>query len=270
MGATVCDRFTTIAETGTVATPILTETSGIVASRRHDGVLWAHNDSGGDAAVYALDVDGTELGTWVLDGIGALDWEDISLGPGPDPDIDYLYVADIGDNLGFRPDVTIVRFAEPDPQRSGSVADAVALRVGYPTPGVDAEAMMIDPIDGELLIVTKTDTGRSIVMRAATPTLGSDPIVPMFEIATLDLGTGAFVTGADISPDGTTIVLRGYDEVWMWARTERDIAAAFATAPCMAPSPSEVQGEAIAFTATGTSYLTVSEGSNPTVWLVGP
>ena len=32
----------------------------------------------------------------------------------------------------------------------------------------------------------------------------------------------------------------------------------------------EVQGEALAFTSDGTAYVTISEGSNPTVWRVEP
>ena len=42
---------------------------------------------------------------------------------------------------------------------------------------------------------------------------------------------------------------------------------ALATEPCMAPSPDEVQGEAIAFLSDG-SYNTVSEGSNPDLHIV--
>ena len=91
----------------------------------------------------------------------------------------------------------------------------------------------------------------------------------MSEIAMLDLGAGSFVTAADISPDGTMIALRGYEEVWMWARNDRELSNVFSAEPCSAPSPVEVQGEALTFTADGSEYVTVSEGTNPTVWRVG-
>jgi hypothetical protein len=267
-GSSVCDRFGTIRNAGTVAAADITEASGIVASRTHAGFFWTHNDSGGDPAVYAMDATGAALGTWTLEGRFALDWEDIALGPGPEPGIDYLYVGDIGDNLAFRPDVTVYRFPEPDPTRTGVVTDAVSLRLGYPIPPVDAEAMFVDPIDGDLVIVTKSSTGESVVLQATATSLGSDPIIPLFEIARVELGAGSFVTAADISPDGTMIALRGYDEVWMWARNDRAIAEAFLAAPCTAPATEEVQGEALAFTSDGTAYVTISEGSNPTVWRV--
>ena len=269
-GSSVCERFTIVRDVGAVAASNVTEASGLVASRTHAGVFWTHNDSGGDAAVYAMDDAGSALGVWTLDGTFALDWEDIALGPGPEPGIDYLYVGDIGDNLAFRPDVTVYRFPEPDPTQSGVVADAVSLRLGYPIPPVDAEAMFVDPIDGNLVIVTKSSTGESVVLQASATSLGSDPIIPLLEIARLQLGAGSFVTAADMSPDGTTIALRGYDEVWMWARNDRAIAEAFVAAPCSAPTTEEIQGEALAFTADGTAYVTISEGSNPTVWRVEP
>jgi hypothetical protein len=263
----VCDRFTSITDVGTNGQDALTESSGIVASRSNPGVFWLHNDSGSDATVYAIDSTGVALGTWDLAGTVALDWEDIAIGPGPEPGIDYLYVGDIGDNLAFRPNVTVHRFPEPDPLQSGTVEDVVALRVAYPIPPTDAESMLVDPIEGDLIIVTKTDTGRSIVLHAPAASL-SDPIVGMAEIGTLDLGAGAFVTAADISPDGTMVALRGYEEVWMWARNDRPLDTVFDADPCDAPSPVETQGEAIAFTADGAAYVTVSEGSTAAVWRV--
>jgi hypothetical protein len=269
-GSSVCDRFTTVRDVGTVDAADITEASGIVASRSHPGVYWTHNDSGGDPAVYAFDDTGTTLGVWTLDGRFALDWEDIALGPGPDPGVDYLYVGDIGDNLAFRPDVTVYRFPEPDPTQTGTLTDAVSLRLGYPIPPIDAEAMFVDPIDGNLVIVTKSSTGESIVLQASATSLGSDPIIPLFEIGRVELGAGAFVTAADISPDGTMIALRGYDEVWMWARNDRAVADAFLAEPCRAPATEEIQGEALSFSADGSAYITISEGSNPTVWRVEP
>ena len=78
------------------------------------------------------------------------------------------------------------------------------------------------------------------------------------------------VTAADITADGGIIALRGYEQVWMWLRTESDIGTTFAAGPCSAPYPSERQGEALAFNATGSGYYTVSEGTHSAVNYVGP
>jgi hypothetical protein len=42
---------------------VLPELSGMAASRRHPGVLWAHNDSGNDAEVFAVRETGEVLAT---------------------------------------------------------------------------------------------------------------------------------------------------------------------------------------------------------------
>ena len=82
------------------------------------------------------------------------------------------------------------------------------------------------------------------------------------------LTLGAEVSGADISWDGRTIALRGYDTIWMWRKAAgATVADALSAEPCEAPSPDEVQGEAIAFLPDG-EYQTVSEGAFPDVFLV--
>ncbi|HSF84975.1 MAG TPA: hypothetical protein VLG28_04830 [Acidimicrobiia bacterium] len=270
-GATVCDRFTTITEVGRIGEPALVESSGIAASRTHQGVYWLHNDSGDDASIYAVTADGTALGEWSLEGVIAFDWEDMAIGPGPSRGVDYLYVADIGDNFEFRPEVIVHRLPEPDPRAGGAATDIVSFRLRYPISPTDAEAVVVDPINGDLLIITKSDAGRSIVLRAAgVAAIESDTVLEMTEVATLQLGSGGLATAADLSRDGTMIAVRGYDQVWMWPRSERDLGVAFAEPPCAAPSPVERQGEALAFTADGLGYVTVSEGSGVPLWQVGP
>ena len=54
-------------------------------------VLWAHNDSRGGANVYAINTDGVLVSSWNLEGVIALDWEDIAAGPGPVAGVNYLY-----------------------------------------------------------------------------------------------------------------------------------------------------------------------------------
>src|SRR5688572_25229164 len=67
---------------GTVTDPAIDELSGLARSRSHRGVLWANNDSGDIARVFALATDGADLGTVEVSGAAALlDWEDLALGP---------------------------------------------------------------------------------------------------------------------------------------------------------------------------------------------
>ena len=264
---TTCAFFGQIETLGTVAEPELTETSGIAASRRHDGVIWAHNDSRNDAAVFATGVDGAALGRFDLDGVRQLDWEDMAIGPGPDPAVDYLYIGDIGDNLAFRPEVILLRVAEPDPASGGGTITGVE-RFGlvYPTPGINAEALAVDPITGDVMIVSKDPTGVAVVYWAPAEELTAGGLTALRQIATLDLG--AEVSGADISAAGDMIALRGYREIWVWPRFDLDLGVTLSGTPCQAASPEEVQGEAIAFDPSGLGLYTISEGSGPAVNLV--
>jgi hypothetical protein len=269
----VCDGFGEPVALGTIATAELRETSGIVASRAHRGVLWAHNDSGDAAAVHAVGTDGSDLGRFRLTNALAIDWEDMSLGPGPVPDRDYLYIGDIGDNLLLRSRLPIYRVPEPVPDRTGgSLEDVEVLTVTYGELGpFNAEAMAIDPFGRDLYIITKRgDDGRSVVFRVALADLVPGGVALLDPVAVLDLGPGAEVTGADFTADGGLIALRGYSEVWMWARVVPDAAETFAAEPCLAPSPDEIQGEAIAFDAGALGYFTISEGARAAINYVGP
>jgi len=272
-GMTICDTFAAPAAVGEVVSAELRETSGIAASRAHRGVLWAHNDSGDAAATYGLGTDGSDLGRFRLNNASALDWEDMAIGPGPVPGKDHLYLGDIGDNLRIRGDLTVYRIGEPEPGRPGDTVDGVeTLRVTYGEAdrGLDAEALAVDPVTGDLLVFTKGDgAGRSFVFRAATSDLAVDVITLLAPVTVLTLGENAEVTAADFTVEGGILALRGYGEVWMWLRTDVDLAVTLEAAPCLAPSPEEAQGEALAFAPDG-SYYTIGEGARAPVHRVSP
>src|SRR2546427_1152391 len=69
--------------TGTFRSRRLTESSGVVASRAHPGILWTHNDSGDGPYLYATDLHGTDRGVVKVTGARNVDWEDIARGPCP-------------------------------------------------------------------------------------------------------------------------------------------------------------------------------------------
>lgn len=269
MPAGLCESFAEPVAVGTVAIDEVVEASGIAVSRQYPETIWMHNDSGGGPVVYATSLDGTNLGRFELD-VPAFDWEDMAIGPGPDPGNDYLYLGDIGDNLQFRPAVTVHRIPEPLPDPAGgTVVDVVSFSLVYPEPGFDSEAMIVDPITGDILLVTKGDAGEPAqIYRAPAADLVDGGLTRLEQVGTFNLEAGAFVTAADIDPTGAALIFRGYNQVWLWARTDLEFTETFAAEPCRTPSTAEVQGEAIAFAQQGFSYLTVSEGRNPDINLV--
>ena len=102
-----CPTFMDGAQLGTVESSLLTEISGVAASRKNADVLWVHNDSGDSARIYAMSIQGKHLGVYNLVGASATDWEDIAVGPGPVEGQDYVYAGDVGDNTRQRPSVTV-------------------------------------------------------------------------------------------------------------------------------------------------------------------
>lgn len=255
--------------------PALREVSGLVASRSQD-VLWVHNDSGDGARVYAIDRSGVLRATVDVQGAEAFDWEDVALGPGRTPGGDDVHVGDIGDNKETRDAIAVYRFPEPvvapGPAQEEAITAGPAERLDlrYPDGPHDAETLLVDPVTGDLFVVTKDMAGRSGVYRVAAP-LAPGPGVEMEHVATLDLGIGGLATGGDISPSGDVIAVRTYFSVLVWGRSPGEsVGDALARRPCARSRIPELQGEAIGFAADEESYLTTSEGEGSRVHLWSP
>ena len=247
-----------------VADPALTELSGLVAL---DSGLWAHNDSGDEARVFRLDEEGQTQAVVHLEGVAATDWEDMS---GAGPSAGELFVGDIGDNAGARSEVTVLRFAVPDPVPVGEVtipaAEIQTITLHYPDGARDAETLLVDPLTRDLVIVHKRFGGASEVYQA-TEEDWSDGDADLERIGIVEVGDTPLdaTTAGDVGADGRVVALRTYAAVLVFPRAEgQSVAEALVhNAPCDAPSTIEVQGEAIAFTLEG--YVTASEGLRPRI-----
>lgn len=264
-GVEACDLYDGIIETGTVSSSDLVEASGLALSRSTDGVLWAHNDSGDGPFLYAFGTDGEDLGSYEIPDAFTLDWEDIAVGPGPDGTGSFLYVGDMGDNLGIRGgDVAVWRVPDIDPaELDGAFPESSSMVLSMPDGPYDAEALFVDPVDQKIYVATKS---RDVTRVFAAPLAPTSNPQEMELVATLFLD--AEVSAADVSPDGGLIAFRGYWTVWLWDRLPGEsVADALDREPCLAPSPEERQGESIAIAPSWT-YYTVSEGSNPSIFAV--
>jgi hypothetical protein len=194
---------------GTIQNGAINETSGIAASRVNPNVLWIHQDSGAAATVYAITPAGAQLGAYSVTGAGATDWEDIAVGPGPTAGAQYLYIGDIGDNDAVHPSVAVYRVPEPavsDTQSAvtTSLSGAAKFTFTYPDGPRDAESLFVDPLSRDLYIISKRDATKH-VYRAPYPQSTSGPTV--LELVTT-LPNAAWITAADISPDGGAIIMR--------------------------------------------------------------
>ncbi len=280
---------------GQVENSELDEASGLVASRRHPEVLWTHNDGSG-AGLFALGIDGTDLGFRSTEIDGARDVEDIALVSGPDGDD--ILLADIGDNRAIRPSIRIYRFAEPDPTMLAPITDVEVLEFVYPDRPHNAEVLLVDESNNRIVLVTKEQqqvdglpaelgpTAPAFIFEGPLDGHGAEPVVltaagtldaPLLETRTVTatadpvslFGIGGLPTGGDVSVDGALIALRTYETIWVWPRQpDRSVAESLASDPCQAPIAPEEQGEAVAFH--NGSLVTVSEGLNPYLFELRP
>ncbi|MGA2172772.1 MAG: PE-PGRS family protein [Sedimentisphaerales bacterium] len=272
-----CPKFLAGHKMGTVESPLITEASGIAASRKNPGVLWVHNDKG-PPCVYAMTPRGKLLGTYNLVGARNYNWEDIAIGPGPEPNVDYLYIGDIGDNSARRKSVRVYRVAEPNVVRPidrhsspqvdanqsplvAAISDFATIEMIYPDGPRDAETLMIDPLTKDLYIISKE--GRSKVYRAAYPQSAAGKTTLEY-VAKLPWGAA---TAGDISPDGQLIIVRSYFSASVWPRPRNGpLWRAFDKSECEVPIIAESQGEAICFDANGAGYYTTSENRHQPIY----
>jgi hypothetical protein len=219
--------------------PAIVEASDLVVDR---GLFVTTNDSGDTGRVFVVDRRGRT--------VGVTHWPDAPTdvealapaGPGA------VWVGDIGDNLGRRPDVTITRVPVG---RGDRTVHPVSYRLSYPGGARDAETLVRDPRTGRLYVASKDVFGGTLyeVPRRLSP----DRVNPLKRIGrVLPLATdGAFL------PDGRHLMVRGYGSATVYAWPSLQPVASF-------DLPAQPQGEGIAVAADGSVYLS-SEGARSAV-----
>jgi hypothetical protein len=261
--------FSNAVSAGTVSFSALDQASGLVASRVNPGVLWTHNDAGDSARIFAIDTQGNRLGTYTLSGGSHVDYEDIGTGPGPVTNVQYLFVGDIGDNNASRSKIVIYQVPEPPVylrQASNTVSAGLkgvrAVALVYPDGPRDAEAMLVDPLSGDVFIVSKGQGVSRVytVTKAQLDAGGTNTLSFVREIFFDEPSGGA------VSPDGREIILRQEDYAQLWTREPGEsIGDALGRDPVWVPvvgRTTEPNGEAVCFDAEGRGYFTVSDGTS--------
>jgi hypothetical protein len=242
---------------GKLTNPLLEEISGLVVSSQYPNRLYVHTDSGGEAAVYALDTLGNELGKIALSGLSNRDWEDIAIGPGPNG-THYIYLADIGDNDAKYPEVYLYRFLEPAGFQEIVSQDIQEAKLNYQGGPRDAETFLVDPISGEQFIISKREQKNALYRVPADAFEKGNALLERSQEFSFTSSVGG-----DISKDGSQILIKNYLEVFYWTRqANQSISEVLQTLPRRLPYRPEPQGEAIGFNFKGNAYFTISEKRN--------
>jgi len=277
-----CGSWVSASEAAALDGERLSELSGLAASHRYPDVLWAINDQGHAPIVVAVDRDGEARGSFSLPGIDAVDWEDLAVGPCPEGagTCSCLYVADTGDNERQRDTGRILRFPEPALPDEGS-AEGVATGVeslwfSYPGDRHDAEALLVGPATGEIVVVTKAQAGADTVVYAFAdalpgPTTEDAPTV-LQEVARLDLEAvdgldSPRITAGDVSPRCLRALLATDEDLLLYDLSAADgLGPAFIGSPLRLGLDAGASVEGATFALDGASILVAGESEQPSLW----
>jgi MYXO-CTERM domain-containing protein len=246
--AFACEAWAPLTALAPVSSPGLEESSGLAPSLKTPGQLWTHDD-GGASELYRFGIDGTVSVHTVPDSDNQ-DWEDLASASCRGRST-CLYIGDIGGERDDPSELQVYVVAEPDgDDPTATLLELWELR----WPGVtrDAEALLVHPCTLDAFIVTR---GEPTEVFAIDSSRGPNPS-ELTPLGTLDIGP---VTGGDFSPDGTGLVLRTLDEVYLFAVDPAAPAAAFTGTPRQIVDGLE-RGEAITWEEDGDLIVT-SEGA---------
>lgn len=277
VAASSCPKFGKGREVGRIKNEDLKEASGLVVSRKNPGVIWSHNDTSRRPRLFAMRLDGSNLGTYTLDGVDPVDWEDLGVARAANGDDWELYVADFGNNDGSRREITLYRVKEPkvDPDQKAKnrrLRDVERFSFVYPKhENFDSETLLVDPNTRDVYLITKSRSDASTLYRAKAP-LVSGRTLTLEQMTSPDAlnGTsrrGALVTGGDVSEGGQMVLVRTYKDAFLWLRQGSEPLSLTLDRPaCQLPLRREEQGEAIAFATDGNGYFTLSEGKHSRIF----
>ncbi len=237
----------------TFQSPRLIESSGVAVSHAYRGVLWTHNDSGDGPYLYATDLRGTDRGALLVPGADAIDWEDMSLGPCPvafprPPRVNAetcIYLADTGDNLEFRPFVTIYAIPEPaPPERAGDTLGTTRAPAVLRLRVLVSRVLRVDRSHW-----STRDTSTAVTVATLVQTLDIRP----------NPEAGRLVTAGAIRADGRLVALRTYTEIYLFYPGVGGRLLPARERPCDIAGL-ELGGEAIDFLDDSTFVLTSEAG----------
>ncbi len=277
---------------GTLKTSILIpEVSGIACSRVTPGYLWMQSDeiekenqivattTKGDVCQVTLNLK-LKHTRW--------DWEDLCGGVYEGKN--YLFVGAFGDNDETDGEYYIHYFEEPEiPSEPGSVKTIQASSISYQYPDGkkhNAEALMYDNISQTLYVITKVYYDVPVVYSLPMRLDYGTEMQTLTQVCTLgvksDLGEGAkpdrgfhLVTGADISPDGSRILIKNHNNTktgmtatLIWEREgNEDIAETLKRQPLeISAYRLEWQGEAICWLDNYMFFTTSDSEGDPPVY----
>lgn len=251
-------QFATEPSVTPVAPGLVNEASGMVDCHSMPGAVWIEQDSGNPPNLDLLGYDGKLKGRLAIPNTTNRDWEDLASGPGPQAGINYIYIAEIGDNDAVHQVSYVYRLPEPS-SLNATVSGVEKIAFVYPDGPRDAECLILDPQTKDLWIISKREAKVHLYQLPYPQSTTS--IITAKSYGELPL---TYVTGGGISSDGTEILVRTYVGINYYKRSAGQSFADAIQRQTGTPLPYrlEPQGEAVAFDQSNKGYFTISEIAN--------
>jgi hypothetical protein len=272
--------------TGYLVNPNIREASGITASCNRPDVFWTLNDSGNTADIYAVGINGEDLGTFRVKGAGNRDWEDMASfwrnGTA------FLLIADTGDNRDSHKNCRIYIAAEPmvtGRPRNGTVSVHQTIRFTYEDGPRDCEAVGVDITGNRILLITKNrfparlyeiplpkTTTTTVVARRIGELTG----IPQPTTAELKADSKygryrALPTALDFTSTSDAAVVLTYGEAYLYVKSgSENWETAFSKTPKPLAAPRLLQAESACFGKNDIAVFITSERFPAPLWRIGP
>lgn len=267
-GGVACPACQPGASCGTVESAAVTSVAGLAASAVHPHVYYLHNGPPDLPRFFAMDQTGADLGTYQVDGVENLDWEDLAVGPCPAGSC--VFLADVGDPRQVRGQYAVYRVAEPTTLTRGETSvKADVFPFAYPDGSHDAAAILVHPRTRVVTIVTRDHAGTGTLLYELPSALPGQPVtaVPRGAVDIAQLGLGVAVTAASTREDGQ-ILLRTTKGMALFEAPAGDAgvepsSTALHGKACAMTKLVEADGESIAWMGSGRGFLTLDRSPRP-------
>lgn len=294
----VCDDFTRTMCGEMKSSKTMAEISGIACSRTTPGYIWIESDNISNQ-IMATNESGSVYFLRLRLNLAARRWDWEDLCGGVYDGKNYLFIGAIGDNEENGGEYYIHYFEEPEiPDTTGgkiTLNSSVAKSINFQYPnGIkhNAEALMYDNVDQMLYVITKKYHKVCQVFSLPFRLDYGTELQTMTYVCDLgvqaDLGEGTspdhgfhLVTAADISPDGSQILIKnhnnttvdrkeeGYSWTLIWNREDGESVAQTLQnrqPQVMGCYEEEWQGEAICWLNNNVFYTTSDDDGNPPIY----
>ncbi|NND96808.1 MAG: hypothetical protein HKN47_05700 [Pirellulaceae bacterium] len=245
--------------------PNLIESSGLAVSNSRANRWWTHNDSGDKARLFAFDQTGKKTGECRLTDFQADDWEDMAsytIGGRP-----RLILADCGDNVGKRKSISLYLFDEPDPNDQVNVDHVQELSVTYSDGPRDCEAIAVDTVHRQIVLVAKSALPLAGVYAIDLPDPSTQPTKSKTNVIAKRISTLTIpmISAMDIDPVNGDIWVVNYFQAFRFKRSDpqQELRNQFAALPQVIDLPKWRQIEAVAVDQSHQVWITSEGKSSP-------